>query len=447
MSTAETALPLAPQRTWLDRILSISGRVEAGEGIGALLLALNVFLLLGSYYILKTVREALILSEAGAVVKSYASAGQALLFLLVVPVYGAIASRVNRARLIGYVLLFFIANLAVFYLLGNAGARVGVAFYLWLGIFNMLTVAQFWAFANDVYTEEEGKRLFPVVGIGASVGALVGARFASAMFRQMGPYQLIVLSAAILLLCILLTVVVHRREAAHAAPDRAKKAEQPLDKKGGFQLLMTSRYLLLIAALVFLLNLVNTTGEILLSMLVEHNAVEAYGAGEAARAQRGAFIGEFYGDYYSWVNLLGFLIQTFLVSRLFAWIGVRGALFVLPVIALGGYSLIAFLPVLAIVKIAKIFENSTDYSLNNTVRHALYLPTSREAKYKAKAATDTFFVRAGDMFQAGIVYVGTALAFSISQFAMVVLVMVGLWLAVAGALFRAHKRLTGTAGS
>ena len=124
---------------------------------------------------LKIVRDALILSEAGAVAASYASAGQALLMLGFVPAYGAFASRVNRVWLICGVTLFFASHLLIFSLLGAAGVRIGIAFYLWIGVFNMAAVAQFWAFANDLYSTERGKRLFPVVGIGASLGAVVGS--------------------------------------------------------------------------------------------------------------------------------------------------------------------------------------------------------------------------------------------------------------------------------
>jgi ATP:ADP antiporter, AAA family len=434
MATSDQTL--TPSRSFLDRILSVSSRVEAGEGLTAMLLALNVFLLLGAYYVLKTVREALILAEAGAEVKSYASAGQALLFLVVVPAYGWIASRVNRVKLISFVLLFFISNLAIFFALGQAGANVGVPYYLWLGIFNMLAVAQFWAFANDLYSEEKGKRLFPIIGIGASTGAWVGSVFTSAIFRATGPYQLMALSGAVLGTCIALTVAVHRRESRRATVAVRREAEQPLSKSGGFRLVIGSRYLLLIALLVFLLNCVNTTGEYILGRLV----TEQSAAMAATEAEQKNIIGEFYGNFFSWVNLLGFLIQTFLVSRIFKWIGVRAALFILPVIAFGGYGFIAFLPLLSIVKIAKILENSTDYSLNNTVRHALFLTTSREAKYKAKAAIDTFFVRAGDMLQAGIVFGGTLIGLSVSGYAMVTLGMVVIWLAIAAAIFREHRR-------
>src|SRR6185437_12674107 len=99
-----------------------------------------------------------------------------------------------------------------------------------------------------------------------------------------------------------------------------------------------------------------------------------------------------------------------------------------------------FYPVLGIVRILKIFENGTDYSIQNTARQALFLPTSREAKYKAKEAVDTFFVRIGDVLLAGIVFVGTKLAFSISRFAAISVVLTLAWLLVTVAIYREHKR-------
>jgi AAA family ATP:ADP antiporter len=136
------------------------------------------------------------------------------------------------------------------------------------------------------------------------------------------------------------------------------------------------------------------------------------------------------------------LFQAFLVSRIFKHIGVRGALFVLPFVALGGYTTVALFPLLATVRWTKILENSTDYSLQNTTRHALFLPTSRDAKYKAKQAIDSFFVRFGDMLQALVVFIGTSLAFAVRHYAMLNVVLVLVWLAVALAIAREHRKLT-----
>ena len=441
MATSLVMGPGGSDRGWLDRSLSIFAPVQAGEGVGALLLAANVFLLLAAYYIFRPVRESLILTEGGAEVKSYASAGQALLLLLVIPAYGAFASKVNRIRLITWVTLFFISHLLIFSYLGSRGVHVGVAFFLWVGIFNVLVIAQFWAFANDIYTEEQGKRLFAIVGVGASLGAWVGAWVAGLLFSRLGPYQLMILSALVLLACILASHIANRHEAAGPAA-KIQAAQEPLRKGGGFRLIAKSRYLALIAALIVLLNVVNTTGEFLLGKLVVQAADQAVALSAEAETLKRTFIGEFYGNFYSWVNLLALLFQLFLVSRIFKYIGVRGALFILPCIALGGYGMLLAFPLLGAVRIAKVLENSTDYSIQNTARHALFLPTSREAKYKAKAAIDTFFWRAGDVLQAGVVFLGTRAALDVTGFASVNLMFVTFWLVVVAFVYREHKKLT-----
>ena len=430
----------APVRGRLDRALSVFADVRAGEGASALLMALNGFLLLAAYYLLKTVREALILSEGGAEVKTYSAAGQALLLLAVVPAYGLFASRVNRTRLISWVSLFFIANLALFAAAGSHGLRVGVVFFLWLGIFNVLVVAQFWAFANDLYTETQGKRLFPVIGAGVSTGAWLGARAASKWMHALGPYGMMLAAAAMLGATVLITLAVNRREVARAPKDKAAEAAQAIGGRGGFQLVARDRYLLLIALLVVLLNVVNTGGEFLLSKLVTAEAARVAGWGPEAAAARRTFIGEFYGAFFSWVNLAGVLLQMFLVSRVFHYAGVRGALFVLPLIALGGYSIMCVAPALAIIRLVKILENATDYSIQNTARHALFLPTSRQAKYKAKAAIDTFFTRFGDVLAAGVVFAGSALKLSLAAFAGINLALTLVWLAVVFLIGREHAR-------
>jgi AAA family ATP:ADP antiporter len=125
--------------------------------------------------------------------------------------------------------------------------------------------------------------------------------------------------------------------------------------------------------------------------------------------------------------------------------GVRGALFILPLIALSGYTAVLFVPLLLVLQWTKIFENATDYSIQNTTRHALFLPTSREAKYNAKQAIDAFFVRTGDLLQAAVVFAGTEiLALTIRSFALVNVVLVGVWLVLAVGIAREHRKLVGS---
>jgi ATP:ADP antiporter, AAA family len=419
----------------VERLLSPIAEVRRHEAASALLMTLLIALLLAAYYLLKTAREVLILTESGAAVKSYSSAGQAILLLFLVPAYGAFASRVNRVGLVCSVTLFFASHLVLFMVAIEAGMRVGVVYFLWVGIFSLMVIAQFWAFANDLYTEEQGKRLFPLIGVGASLGAWVGSLRAGALVDTSSPSRLLSGAAVVLVACALLVPVINRL-AARARTGRDEPIrEAPLASDGGFTLIRQDRYLVLIAVLALLVNVVNTSGEYLLGRyIVEQSHALFPGASPDADAARARFVGEAYSRLFSTVNLVGFLLQTFVVSRIFKWFGVAGALIIHPLVALAGYLLMLRAPSLQMIGTFKVADNSLDYSLGNTTRQALWLPTSREAKYKAKQAVDSFFVRAGDVAQAGIVFVGERLAFSVPAFAAVNVVLVGAWLAVVGLL-------------
>ena len=178
--------------------------------------------------------------------------------------------------------------------------------------------------------------------------------------------------------------------------------------------------------------------------MITDEAARQISAGTAGGATEASIVGTLSGTVQTYVNLLALVLQAFFVSRIFKYIGVRGALFILPAIALTGYSTVALLPILAVVQWTKIFENSADYSIQNTTRQALFLPTSREAKYKAKQAIDSFFVRFGDMLQAGVVYVGVQLALNIRGFAIVNLVLIGVWFLIVLGIRREHQKLTGS---
>jgi AAA family ATP:ADP antiporter len=157
----------------------------------------------------------------------------------------------------------------------------------------------------------------------------------------------------------------------------------------------------------------------------------------------GKGIGRFYADFFSVVNLVGLLIQLFLVSRIVGWIGVHRAVMVLPFIAMGSYIMMALVPVLAVARWTKTAENATDYSLNNTVRNMLFLPTTRAEKYKAKQAIDTFFVRVGDVMAALLVLAGTTiLGLAPTGFALVNVGLAAVWLVIALFIGRRYRRLS-----
>jgi AAA family ATP:ADP antiporter len=414
--------------------------VRPGEGVTVVLMALNLFLVLTAYYMLKTIREALILTEGGAAVKTYSSAGQALLLLGLVPAFGALASRVKRVLLLRAVTLFFIANVVLFFLAGVGGLHVGVPFFIWVGIFNVMIVAQYWALANDVYTPDQGKRLFAVVALGSNVGAWLGALGAGWIIRHVGPYRLMLVAAAVLGCCVVVAEVVNRREADRARAGKAKEAEQPLGKEGGFELIAKDRYLLLIALLIVILNVVNTTGEYILGKFVVAESVARFGSEEATVDERQKFIGGFYGDFFSYVNLASFLLQMFAVSRIIRILGVGGAMFVHPLVAFVGYLSVFRWPGLMAARICKTFDNTIDYSLGKTAQQALWLPTSREAKYKAKQAVDAFFMRAGDVIAAGLVFLGERMAFAMPTFAAVNVGLAVVWALILSRLAPENRR-------
>ncbi|RKZ99359.1 MAG: translocase, partial [Gammaproteobacteria bacterium] len=396
----------------VERFLGLFADVRSGEGTTIMLLTLNLFIILIAYYIAKVVREPLILAGGGAEVKSYSAAGQAVLLLFAVPLYAWLASNFPRRKLINIVTLFFAGCLVLFYLFSQSKG-IGVVFYLWVGIFSLMVIAQFWAFANDLYSPEAGKRVFAIVAFGGSFGAVFGSYFAGQLIEPIGIYNLLLVSSGLLGLSLLITnyvdirerniirhTIKHNTSKTSDKPDDLKTEVLEMGKQGAFKLVWQNQYLLLIGILLLLLNWVNTTGEYIMGKIVSTEAVaSATAAGLTGAELQTAiqeFIGGFYADFFTIVNFAGVVIQLFLVSRILKFFGVRIAILILPVIAFGGYILMAFYPILGIIRWAKTAENSTDYSLHNTVRQVLFLPTNREQKYKAKQAIDTFFVRAGD---------------------------------------------------
>src|SRR3954471_9749975 len=227
-------------RTRVDRALALFTDVRAGEGGTAVLMLLNIFLLLICYSVIKTAREPLILLGGGAEVRSYAAAGQALVLMGFVPLYSWFASRVDRVKLLVGVSLFFVANIELFALAVAAGTPyVGVAFFVWVGVFNMSLVAQFWAYANDIYTKEAGDRLFPMIVIGQTAGAPLGAFVAGRLFRiGFTPQAILQISAVLLIVGVVMYLMINAR-----VTPRARDRAQALAAGGGFGLVLKSRYL------------------------------------------------------------------------------------------------------------------------------------------------------------------------------------------------------------
>jgi AAA family ATP:ADP antiporter len=361
------------------------------------------------------------------------------------------ASTLPRQKLILWFLAFFLICLELFYIASPEVELVrvpnlGFIFFVWVGIFSLATIAQFWSYANDIHTKEAGDRLFPLIAVGLTAGAPVGSWLAERLFELgASPYSMMQIAAGLLVVHMLLYALVNRTECA-SRREQAAASEATLAGGGGFALVFRSPYLRLAALLFVLLNVVNTTGEYILgrSVLAAANAQLAVDP----TLDKEAFIGSFYGNFFFWVNIATVVIQAFLVSRIVKYLGFAGVLFALPIVALGTYGVVAAGAGFALLRWTKTAENSTDYSVMNTARQLLWLPTTREEKYKAKQAIDTFFVRAGDVLSAGVVYAGTAwLGLGIAGFAVANIGIVAAWLVVAYLLLRQHHRLVGETGS
>jgi len=392
--------------TRFERFLSWFTTVQPGEGRCVALLFSQAFTLMVAYYLIRPVREALILTEGNAELRSYAVGAQALLLIVLIPIYGVLVRHVDTSRVFQRINAFFALNLVVLFFLGQAGFRLGFAFFIWASIFGVMTVTQFWAFATDLFNVKSGQRLLGVIAVGVSGGAWIGARIASSAFELLGPYWLMLASAAVL------TVTIHLSERARSSLPAASRSAPATDGEtagvqdgtarwlGGFAVIGRSRYLIGIAALVVLLNWITSTGEFILADWLAQTA-----RSEAPDAPA-VFIGRFMGNYCASIALLGFLIQLLLVSRIIVMAGLARALLVTPVAFLVGYLVIGIVPAFALLQSVLVVQRSLDYSLLNTSRSALLLPASREAKYQAKTAIDTFFYRLGDLLSTLTVFVG-----------------------------------------
>ncbi len=417
--------------------MKIFGDVKADEVWGVLAMFLNLFLLLVAYYVIKVVREPLILNTGGAEMKAYAAGFQAFVLLGFVPLYSWIASKVDRMKLIIGVNALHVVLLQLFFVAALFEMpQLGLVFYIWVGVFSVSAIAQFWSFANEVYDKNVADRIFPIIAIGATVGAPVGSAIAALLFKEyeLDPRVLMQISAGILILHTLMYLGCRRA----LGRLRTDETDKPLDPVGAFKLISSDRYLMLIAIFLIVLNLINTTGEYILSTFV----VEAAEAAKAADASvdKDAFIGAFYGEFFSIVNVVTVVLQALIASRLTKRFGIAGVLFFLPVLSLGTYALVAAGIGLSVFRWVKTAENSVDYSFMNTAKAMMWLPTSSEAKYKAKQAVDTLFVRFGDVLSAGAIWLGTTyLSFGVREFAVLNIVCGAVFLGLAVLLYRKYQ--------
>lgn len=475
------------QRSRTEKFLQLFTEIQPGEGKTAIMMFANVFLILCAYYFIKPLREGWIaVSDISGLtkmeVKAYSSFFQAMLLLGIVGWYGRLSEKWPRATLVTRTTLFCIATMFMFWvvqpgLFFEALPFSGILFYLWVGMFGVFVVAQFWTFCADIYNDEAGKRLLPVIAIGATSGAAFGSQIVNVLVGSgIVPSEALLLAGTVpLFASIVLTRLVDARQRNHAEArfdtaneprsekdDTQKTSEQkvsPSDEAShekqqglgfllnGAKLVFKSRFLLAIALLTLLNNWVNTNGENLLFQVVQNTLTEQAVHQEITDPQsileftRNGTTA-FYGNFFFWVNIAALVLQAFVASRLLKFGGFAAIILILPVVAMMSYTVMALVPILIIVKIMKIAENSTDYSLNNTARHVLWLPMDSASTFHAKPAIDTLYVRIGDGLAALTVLLGVQVfALSTVQFFVFNIFLVFVWLIFAVMLIKERRKL------
>jgi AAA family ATP:ADP antiporter len=446
----------------LERFLCLFTEVRPGEGVTAVLMFVNVFLLLCAYYFVKPLREAWIsvtdvMGIEPGQLRAYSAFAQSLVLLPVIAWYGQLSDRMHRSTLITRATLFCMSNLVIFFIWRPGGPfdaipGAALAFYIWVSMFGLFVVAQFWTFAADIYTDERGRRLMPMIAIGATGGAAFGSSVVTPMIKgaEFGADVLLLAALVPLTFSIALTRVVDTKEGGGAKKEPTSEPKTPQDEKprGGLAMIATSRFLIAAAAITLLLNWVNTNGEnLLFRVIVEFLQEEVAEKGLSDPVAVDAFtkdgVAAFYGNFYTWVNAVALILQALVASRLLKYGGFGVILLMLPVISLLSYAAMALVPILLVIKVMKIAENSTDYSINNTARNVLWLPTTSEMKFKCKPAIDTILVRLGDGFAAATVWFGTnVIALSNQGYASLNVALVLVWLGASIVLIREHRKMT-----
>jgi AAA family ATP:ADP antiporter len=327
---------------------------------------------------------------------------------------------------------------------------VGLVFYVFVGVFSVTLVAQFWSFASDLYGEERGRRLFPLVAIGATAGGAVGAWASERMLRlqSVDAFDLVLWSLLPLGVALALAAWSDRR-GTYGRPSEwtTSRWQEPAapSNAGAYRLIMQHHYLIGTALMVMVFNWVIASGDNILFGLVQQSIraeidLSSVDPAEVARLVNTATTA-FYGNLYFWVNMAALVLQAFFVSRILRYGGFTALMLVTPLVSFVAYLSMAVAPVIGIIKAMKVAENSSVYSVNNTARHMLWLSATKEMLYQAKTAIDTLFVRLGDGLAALTVLLGTRiLRLDMLGFLMINLALVGVWLGLAVFLVRENRR-------
>ena len=406
-------------KRWIERALNI----QPGDLGRGLLLSSCLFLIIGSYVIGKVARDALFLARFKAVQLPYADIASGILVGLVVAGYLRLARRTSVRNLLIGSQLFFAANCVAFWALANFyhPAWLYPVFYIWVGIFGVLAPTQVWTLANYLLTTREAKRIFGMVGGGGILGWILAGYVSMSVTRAFGTESLLLGMVPFLVISSVLMYVAWRTVESRHTQQKKQRVETPVneqrDVQSSLRLVFSSKYLRAVAAVILISSFVTTlTGwqfkAIAKQAFVNKNSLAI-----------------FFGDFYFYAGILGFVFQLLLTTRFLRRFGIGIMLFVLPLTVLLGSSALLIWGTVAAVVFLKGSDQVLRYSLDKSTVEMLYLPLAHRVKLQAKWFIDTVVWRLGDGLAGVVVMIfATYLHFAPRQLSVIVLLLIAGWL-------------------
>ncbi|MDD5249061.1 MAG: hypothetical protein PHY45_08750 [Rhodocyclaceae bacterium] len=410
---------------WLWRAVPAT----AGERAAALWSFAYFFTLLAGYYVLRPLRDQMGIAGGVKALPWMFTATFAAL-LVAQPLYGALVARQPRSRFIPVVYHFFAANLALFWLLltfGSETAIVARVFFVWLSVFNLFAVAVFWSFMADLFSSEQGKRLFGFIGAGGTAGALLGPAITIGLSVALGAINLLLVAITFLELAVF---CVHRLEACAKRRAGARQVDVRLGggAYAGLPELLRSPYLLGLGAWVSLLSFAAT-----MLYLAQANIVAAavHGAGAQTRI---------FASIDLAVGLLTLATQVLATGRLLERYSTGAAAGSLSVVYIVGFAILALVPTLAVVMTLQVLQRWVNFAVANPARHILFTVVAREEKYKAKNIIDVVVYRGSDALYGWLFNSLQALGLKLGGIALCAIPAALGWLALSATLGSIQER-------
>lgn len=376
------------------------------------------FLILTGYYITKPIRDSIGASNMEALPWMFTTTLVAM--LVANTAFAAVVARMSRRKFIPLAYGFFIVVFGLFFIAMQTRPAaeqvwIGRGFFVWVSVFNLFNTAVFWAFMTDLFTVEQGKRLYGFIAVGGTLGAICGAYITKHYVHDLGPANLLIIAAAMFAIA---GFLVRFFPSGFTKEDKpAAKPEEPIGGSvwSGITHICRSPYLMGLAGSILLYTITSTWAYFQQSEL-------AGGALKTPTART-----EFFGNLEIWVNTITVLIQIFLTGRLLKWFGVGFTLVALPFISMVGFAAMGVAASLAMLAIFQVVRRAAAYALMRPSREILFTVLRREDKYKVKSVTDTLGYRTGDQLGAWSYHGMQALGLSLSSISFIAVPVVTGW--------------------